>query len=162
MHPGATKPLLRAARHDPEIHGLDGLGGVEGLPDAGSPEVHARIDSVRAIEAMARAIGETWRGGAGERVVVVSSGPMTNVALFVSVYPELLDGVGRSRLGPRFSIVSPILTRPCRRVLVHGRRRWRRQPLCDCRYVTCHRTLGCSLIYGHSVLEFNILCDRTL
>ena len=31
VYPGASKPLLRSPRHDPEIHGPDGLGGVEGL-----------------------------------------------------------------------------------------------------------------------------------
>ena len=45
---------------------------------------------------MASAISKTWDGGKGSKVVIVSSGPMTNVALFVSVYPELLGGVGTS------------------------------------------------------------------
>ena len=87
--------MLRSARHDAEIHGIDGLGGVEGLPSGEEPHVLARLDkSVRAIEAIARAIQETWKNGTGERVYVISSGPMTNIALFVSVYPELLAGVG--------------------------------------------------------------------
>lgn len=30
---------------------------------------------------------------AGDKVTVVSCGPLTNIALFVSVYPELLDGI---------------------------------------------------------------------
>ncbi|CCM00172.1 uncharacterized protein FIBRA_02200 [Fibroporia radiculosa] len=95
--PGATKPLLRPARHDPEIHGIDGLGGVIGLPSVQSAEVRERLDAhgapIRALEGMAEAIRTTWKQGVGNKVTVVSSGPMTNIALFVSVYPDLLDGI---------------------------------------------------------------------
>ena len=100
--PGANKPLIRPERHDPEIHGLEGLGGVEGLPRADSEGVRARLVAngtpIRALDGMAKAISETWMNGTGSKVTVVSSGPMTNVALFVSVYPDLLDGIGRSTL----------------------------------------------------------------
>lgn len=37
-----------------------------------------------------KGIRKVWRGGKGRKVTVVSSGPMTNIALFVSVYPELV------------------------------------------------------------------------
>lgn len=95
MYPGAVRPLLRATRHDAEIHGVDGLGGVEGLPSGNDPLVQARLNKeVRAIEAIAKAVQDTWKNGAGERVYIIASGPLTNIALFVSVYPELLDGVG--------------------------------------------------------------------
>ena len=93
------KPLLLPPKHDPEIHGSDGLGGVEGLPDASDPQVQAFFalnedgSHVRAIEGMARCIKETWKGGAGEKVTIVSSGPMTNIALFVSAFPDLLEAV---------------------------------------------------------------------
>ncbi|KAJ3551753.1 hypothetical protein NM688_g4526 [Phlebia brevispora] len=97
VHPGARKPLIRKPRHDPEIHGVDGLGGVEGLPPADLPEVAERLlvngTRVRAIEGIANAIRNTWQEGAGPQVTVISTGPMTNIALFISVYPELLAGV---------------------------------------------------------------------
>ena len=103
--PGANKPLIRPERHDPEIHGLDGLGGVEGLPRADSEGVRARLVAngtpIRALEGMAKAISETWKNGTGNKVTIVSSGPMTNVALFVSVYPDLLDGIGKFVNTPR-------------------------------------------------------------
>lgn len=95
--PGAKKPLIRPERHDPEIHGLDGLGGVEGLPDTDSLGVQTRLAygvPVRALEGMVEAISTTWNNGQGNKVTVVSSGPMTNIALFVSIYPELVDGIG--------------------------------------------------------------------
>ncbi|KZT05645.1 nucleoside hydrolase [Laetiporus sulphureus 93-53] len=97
VYPGATKPLIRPTRHDPEIHGIDGLGGVDGLPSVEHQAVRVRLTDVnrssRAVEAIARAIRDTWKDGAGNKLVIVSSGPMTNIALFVSVYPDLLSGI---------------------------------------------------------------------
>ncbi|KAF9480683.1 uridine nucleosidase [Pholiota conissans] len=99
VFPGADEPLLLPAKHDPEIHGIDGLGGVEGLPDSDDPRVLALFEKhedgsrVRALEGMSRAIKETWNNGAGHQVVVISTGPMTNIAHFVSVYADLLLAV---------------------------------------------------------------------
>lgn len=95
VYPGAATPLLRTAKHDPEIHGADGLGGVEGLPDHEYQGLLVRCEklplNIRATEAIARAVQAAWRGG--RKTVIISSGPMTNIALFVSVYPDLLAGV---------------------------------------------------------------------
>jgi uridine nucleosidase len=99
VYPGAPKPLLLSARPDPEIHGDNGLGGVEGLPPADSAEVlalfaiHEDGSTVRALEGMAKSVKDTWSKGTGQKVTVISSGPMTNIALFVSVYPDLLVAV---------------------------------------------------------------------
>ena len=106
VYSGAAAPLIRPARHDPEIHGPDGLGGVEGLlPSADSDPVLERIDQSRpAIEAIAAAIVGTRQKTTGPpgdgdvrklKTTIVASGPLTNVALFVSVYPHLLDAVER-------------------------------------------------------------------
>ncbi|KAI0317164.1 nucleoside hydrolase [Amylostereum chailletii] len=96
VHAGASKPLTRTVRHDAEIHGIDGLGGVQGLPSPEAPEVLARVAvGVPALEALSRGVRETWKDGNGEKVALVASGPLTNIALFVSTYPELLDGVSR-------------------------------------------------------------------
>ena len=97
---GAPKPLIRPARHDPQIHGKDGLAGVENLPSSDDPRVLKRLEHpdgpTKAIEAIANAVRNKWREGQGQQVVILSSGPMTNIALFVSVYPELLGGVGKT------------------------------------------------------------------
>ena len=96
MHRGASSPLLNSAKHDPEIHGLDGLGGVEGLPSVGDLEVRDRLErstGLRAVEGIANSVREVMHGDTGRKVTIVSTGPMTNIALFVSVYPDLLDGV---------------------------------------------------------------------
>ena len=104
VYPGATQPLLRPARHDPEIHGESGLGGVEGLPSADLDEVRARMPSetatVRALEGMAAAVRETWKSGAGSKVTLVSSGPMTNIALFSCAYPKLIEAIGEQKYEP--------------------------------------------------------------
>ncbi|KAI0070501.1 nucleoside hydrolase [Panus rudis PR-1116 ss-1] len=97
VYPGAVKPLIRLPRYDPEIHGESGIEGVEGLPDGNDPRVRERLvhadGTVRAIEGLARAVHASWLHGNGEKIVVISTGPMTNIALFVSVYPELLVGI---------------------------------------------------------------------
>ncbi|KAF9232166.1 uridine nucleosidase [Melanogaster broomeanus] len=99
VFPGAVKPLTRYVRYSPEIHGEDGLGGVVGLPLPDSPEVQARFarhedgKPITALQGMVKAIKETWNDGAGRKVSVVSCGPMTNIALFISAHPELLDAV---------------------------------------------------------------------
>ncbi|EGO02000.1 hypothetical protein SERLA73DRAFT_49160 [Serpula lacrymans var. lacrymans S7.3] len=99
VYPGAVKPLIREARHDPDIHGENGLGGVQGLTPSDDPKATARIAKdvdglpVNALEAMAKSIKQIWKKGTGHQATIVSCGPMTNVALFVSVYPELLVAV---------------------------------------------------------------------
>lgn len=86
---GAAKPLIRPTRHDPEIHGVDGLGGVRGLPDANSNVVKSIVSPIKAIDGMATSM-KFVMDELREKVSIVSCGPMTNLALFISVYPELL------------------------------------------------------------------------
>lgn len=100
---GAKKPLIKLARHDAEIHGVDGLGGVEGLPGIEHAEIRRLMEvnyGNRAVERMAEAVrdvkGGKYNEGGGngtDKLVVVSTGPMTNIALFLSVYPDLMGGV---------------------------------------------------------------------
>ena len=99
VYPGAPQPLLLPAKHDPEIHGVDGLGGVEGLPNVDDPQVlsvfarNADGSPVGALKGISTNIRNTWKNGSGNKVIVISSGPMTNIALFASVYPELSNAV---------------------------------------------------------------------
>jgi len=97
VHTGAEKPLIKPAKHDPEIHGADGLGGVAGLPSSSSPDVLSRFSkhpdgsTMRAIEGITSSIRTAMQ--TGEKVTIVTCGPLTNLALWVSVYPELVMGV---------------------------------------------------------------------
>jgi uridine nucleosidase len=98
VYPGASKPLLGPVRHDSEIHGVDGLEGVEGLPNSDHPEVRKRFaldkdgNPVRALEGMAGIIRETWKQGTGEKVTIVSTGPTTNIGVCRKLPPQELSG----------------------------------------------------------------------
>ncbi|KAG8784605.1 Uridine nucleosidase 1 [Serendipita sp. 397] len=94
-HRGATKPLIRPARVDPEIHGPDGLGGVEELlPTLDDPAVSERwqLDGRRsATDGIAKAVKNSYLNGF--RVSIATTGPMTNLALFLTLHPELHEAI---------------------------------------------------------------------
>ncbi len=78
-------------RADPEIHGPDGLGGVVGLPSPGDPVILSRIQlshAANAVEGLAAAARSAI--SSDYKIHLVATGPLTNVALFISVYPYLL------------------------------------------------------------------------
>eukprot|EP00051_Salpingoeca_urceolata_P031499 m.11824 g.11824 ORF g.11824 m.11824 type:complete len:339 (-) comp4105_c0_seq2:141-1157(-) len=81
--PGQAKPLLRPPVHCPEIHGKTGLDPVEFPP---LPEGMAPDTSVKAIEAMHDAI-VAEKG----KAVIVATGSLTNVALLLTVFPEVKE-----------------------------------------------------------------------
>ncbi|KAJ8086950.1 Uridine nucleosidase 1 [Marasmius tenuissimus] len=133
VYPGASKPLIVPTRHDPEIHGPDGLGGVEGLPGAGDPAVLALIardgegSPIRALDGMSRHIKANWKGGLGSKTTIISSGPMTNLALFVSVYPELLEAIeefvfmgGGVGLGNRSSVAGEYMSSHATQIVLNA------------------------------------------
>ena len=156
MYGGAAVPLIRPARHDAQIHGPDGLGGVEGLPSGDSDPVRERIDDSRpAIEAIAAAVAERTQtsdsgaGGTKAAITIIASGPLTNIALFVSVYPHLLDAVerivfmgGGIGVGNRSAVAggAPLFSSSFHLFL-------------------CGPSGFVGLTFGH-VAEFNMLCDR--
>lgn len=82
--------MLRAGgRHDTEIHGDDGLGGVEGLLGAKDEAVRRKVEEATkgAVEALAEAARSLPDG---QRLSLVATGALTNAALFVATYPELV------------------------------------------------------------------------
>ncbi|KAJ7167565.1 Inosine/uridine-preferring nucleoside hydrolase domain-containing protein [Mycena filopes] len=100
VYPGAARPLLRPAKHDSgDPLAQMGSAASKDLPDSESPEVtrwlakDADGEIIRALDGMARAVKDTWNRGKGHQVSIISSGPMTNIALFVAVYPDLLVAV---------------------------------------------------------------------
>jgi pyrimidine-specific ribonucleoside hydrolase len=83
--PGAADALVRDAPPHPPLHGSNGLGGVE-LPRAGR-----RADGDHAVEVLA----EVLRGAPARSVTIAAIAPLTNIALLISLHPELTDRIER-------------------------------------------------------------------
>ena len=81
---GADAPLCRPLKIAPEIHGTSGLDGAD-LPESEAP---ARDESAPAF--MAETVFSS-----PEKVVLVPTGPLTNVALALRSYPSLGDKIER-------------------------------------------------------------------
>lgn len=83
LYSGAEKPLLRAYTNATWFHGRDGLG------DHNYPAPHRSHESLHAVDA----IIETIENNPG--LVVVTLGPLTNLALALAKKPALATKVGR-------------------------------------------------------------------
>eukprot|EP01059_Diplonema_ambulator_P035227 TRINITY_DN8211_c0_g1_i1.p1 TRINITY_DN8211_c0_g1~~TRINITY_DN8211_c0_g1_i1.p1 ORF type:complete len:349 (+),score=55.00 TRINITY_DN8211_c0_g1_i1:53-1048(+) len=88
---GASRPLLREARHDPGIHGESGMEG---------SEVFNEFDSKLKEVNNERDPSYSWLGdiagrivNAPQKVTVVATGALTNVALLVRAHPEVLENI---------------------------------------------------------------------
>lgn len=79
---GASMPLVEPARYAKDVHGGNGLGGVE-LPPAQTAEQHES-----APDAMARIAREN------PGLTLLTLGPLTNVAIAINLHPELVRGLG--------------------------------------------------------------------
>ncbi|KAF8605338.1 nucleoside hydrolase [Ceratobasidium sp. AG-I] len=94
VYAGAAQPLIRPVRADPEIHGVDGLGGVIGLPsskDENIVKLSTQSQALRAVEGLATAVEKCL--SQNRKLHVIASGPLTNVALFSALHPELILGI---------------------------------------------------------------------
>lgn len=92
VYPGADKPLIGLPLPAVDIHGSDGLGGVEGLPNADDSRVAARIIasdgiSLPAIEGIKIAAIQAVE--AGRKMYLGVTGSATNAAIFILAYPQL-------------------------------------------------------------------------
>jgi purine nucleosidase len=83
VYPGAEKPLLRAYINATWFHGSDGLG------DHNYPQARRSAEKTHAMDA----IIETIESNPG--IVLVTLGPLTNVALAVSQKPSIVGKVSR-------------------------------------------------------------------
>jgi inosine-uridine nucleoside N-ribohydrolase len=81
---GATQPLVERTRPEGAFHGEDGLGGVI-LPDpARSPS------GLTAVEMLQRQITSS-----ADQVTLVGLGPQTNLAMLLTLYPEVTANLDR-------------------------------------------------------------------
>ena len=80
---GAYKPLMRPVIDASGIHGETGMDGFD-FPE---PNTSLLLDKT-AIEAMRDVIV-----GSDEKITLIGLGPLTNIANFINVYPELLDRI---------------------------------------------------------------------
>lgn len=81
---GRKKPLLADPMTAPSVHGESGLDGPV-LPEPMKDPV-----PMEAAELMARLVGESE-----EPVVLIPTGPLTNIAAFLLLYPELKGKIAR-------------------------------------------------------------------
>lgn len=94
VYEGAGQPLLREARVCDEIHGQSGLDGVDGtsaLPEINPIEKrYVQVGDEPAAVAMFNAVE-----AADGDIIIVATGPLTNVALMISTYRTELNALSK-------------------------------------------------------------------
>jgi pyrimidine-specific ribonucleoside hydrolase len=84
---GAMKPLIRDLVVASEVHGESGLGGLY------LPEPTLKASSKHAVEVMVDIINASE-----EKVTLIPTAPLTNIALLLSTYPEVKNKIERISL----------------------------------------------------------------
>lgn len=84
---GADRPMRRELEIAPEVHGDTGLDGPV------IPEATQKALDINAYELMAKVVEESE-----EKVTLVPTGPLTNIAIFLSAYPHLKSKIERISL----------------------------------------------------------------
>lgn len=79
---GLQKPLMREIVTAPEVHGDSGIGGVV------LPKTDKEFHKLSAVEFIADTLRKSE-----EKIVIVITGPMTNIGAFLLTYPELKDKI---------------------------------------------------------------------
>ena len=79
---GSHKPLTRNPEHCSEIHGETGMAGYE------FPKTTKKVVEKNAIEAMREVILNSK-----EKITIVPIGPLTNIALLLSTYPDVKNNI---------------------------------------------------------------------
>ncbi|AEH51287.1 nucleoside hydrolase [Pseudothermotoga thermarum] len=99
VYPGCAKPILRELVTAPEIHGSTGLDGAQ------LPQPKRSIESLHAVDFIAQMLEKY------DDVVLVPTGPLTNVALFMLKYPHLVKKISSIVLmggGIAFGNITPV------------------------------------------------------
>jgi pyrimidine-specific ribonucleoside hydrolase len=80
---GARQPLIERARPESAFHGQDGLGGIA-LPDSARPRRESAVEMLREVIL-----------GSADPVTLVALAPQTNLAMLLTVHPEVIDRLTR-------------------------------------------------------------------
>ncbi|KAJ2315686.1 hypothetical protein IWW54_000054 [Coemansia sp. RSA 2705] len=86
VYKGAKKPLVKKPFHPVDYHGPTGLDGTDLLPAADYDKYFA--SDTNAVNAMYRAIMDS-----NEPIFIAAVGPLTNIALLLSMYPEVIPKI---------------------------------------------------------------------
>ena len=96
---GASMPLVRDHKSCPEIHGESGLDGPRGgkLLPPHPPSIQPMKG--KAIVEMASKIESKFKSGGNKKVKLACTGPLTNAALLLTVYPEVIPMIDLVLMG---------------------------------------------------------------
>ncbi len=84
VYPGCSRPLVRNTVTAADVHGGDGMGG-SGLADA-----ELAVEDFHAVEALAG-----FLEGASMPLTIAAIGPLTNIALLMSLRADLVSAIGQ-------------------------------------------------------------------
>lgn len=79
---GSSNPMLGRFNSGSHVHGSTGIGGVN------LPKAKASFDSRRAHELIAQEIMAS-----DEKITLIATGPLTNIGMAISLYPEIIDRI---------------------------------------------------------------------
>ncbi len=81
---GATRPLIGPFFDSPSVHGESGLDGPK------MPDHEVELQPLSGVELMAKVLRES-----NEKITIVPTGPLTDVAMLLLAYPELKEKILR-------------------------------------------------------------------
>ena len=87
VHKGAAEPLAQEIIHAKHVHGEDGLGG------APRPGETREVESADGVDFLVATLNDA--AAIGERVDLLTIGPLTNLALALEQAPGIDDGIGQ-------------------------------------------------------------------
>lgn len=84
---GFAGPMVRELVMAPEVHGSDGIQGVE------LPETDLKVSELHAIDLMAEVLRKSE-----DKVTLVAMGPLTNIGMLIKRFPELKERIEKISL----------------------------------------------------------------
>lgn len=92
VYRGQARPMIRAPKHDPGIHGESGL---DGSPTFDAFTRDSPVPSEWSQKKGVLAMGEAIAADKADQITIIATGALTNVALFLTLFPELCAKIER-------------------------------------------------------------------